>query len=307
MITLPRAVNLETFLSEVSNSSCDGVIVWSTPSVANRLRIAAPWQVVESEPRLLPTTKWLVVAGGGTIIDRGKALRSQHPHVKLAALPTIWGSGAEASPIAVLNERGAKTIHVDTRLLPDLIIDIPDLADTLSNDLVRDACGDSWSHAVEGFLSPVGSDETRSDLAAVIVRMLALPLQTGRGPEWFEVSRLACAGQARASVGLVHGFAHALEPIVGLSHARLCRLFLLPVLKFDQAYSPKWSLFARYGLDPDAIVTVARSLFDPSGYTRLLPAVGEHWSRILRDACTRTNSALVRPDSLVFFQTFALA
>lgn len=302
MIDLPPSMSLAEAVAGGLAAPRAGVIVWSTPSVAARLRKAFPWPVVESDPEISPTTDWLVAAGGGTLIDQAKVLRSRHAQVKLAALPTLWGSGAEASPIAVTNETGNKVIRFDPALRPDLIIDFPDSANTLPDDLIRDACGDTWAHAIEGFLSPLGTDATRTDLAAVIARYIGLPLLYD--PDWFVFSRLACAGQARTSVGLVHGLAHALEPIVGVGHARLCRQFLLPVLTFDAVHSPKWSLLARHGVDPDAVLRVARCLFDPAGYHAILPAVIENWSRIIRDGCSRTNAALVRPDSLKFFREF---
>ena len=79
----------------------------------------------------------------------------------------------------------------------------------------------------------------------MIKEMITLPL--GNDPRWFELSARACAGQARTSVGLVHGIAHTLEhhlrvefPKAGWGHAQLCSLFLRPVIEFNRQHSPKW-------------------------------------------------------------------
>ena len=222
--------------------------------------------------------------------------------MKLVALPTLWGSGAEASPIAVLNQDGKKVIRMGAELVPDLIVSHPEFAKTLSADTIKHACGDAWSHALEGFLSPLGTDETRADLAVVMKRMLQQPI--GYSDAWFELSALACAGQSKASVGLVHGMAHTLEGIIGWGHAKLCSLYLLPVMSFNQTRSPKWPFLAEHGLDDVIIMNVLRQLFEPLSYAEALPALKANWMKVLRDPCSRTNSALVRPADIEFFESF---
>ena len=98
------------------------------------------------------TAHWdLVVIGGGTLIDETKVWRlEQSPELTLIAIPSIWGSGAEASPIAVRNRGGKKDIRVDKKLLPDARAVWPELAATISPERVRFACGDSWSHVQIG-------------------------------------------------------------------------------------------------------------------------------------------------------------
>ena len=75
-----------------------------------------------------------IVAGGGTLIDRAKVFRRNNwPALNLVAIPTIWGSGAEVSPVAVLT--GAKKdIHFTDDLIPD-----PPLNSGRSDGLARGA------------------------------------------------------------------------------------------------------------------------------------------------------------------------
>lgn len=278
------------------------IAVWCTPSVADRLRALIAWEVSTDQPRLTDETAWMLAVGGGTLIDKAKVLRSRHPNVKLAVLPTLWGSGAEASPIAVVNEDGRKVIRMGPEMLPDRIVTHPEFAQSLPDELIRHACGDAWSHALEGFLSPLGSDESRADLAGVMKRMLALRI--GFDPGWFEASALACAGQAGTSVGLVHGVAHSLEQIMQWGHAKLCSIFLLPVMRFNQANSLKWPLLAAHGLSEEEVFGVLRQFFDEQAYAAVLPMLKSNWMKVLRDPCSRTNSALVRPGDLSFFESF---
>jgi hypothetical protein len=82
----------------------------------------------------------------------------------------------------------------------------------------------------------------------------------------------------------------------------LCSLFLWPVMRFNaQASTKLQDLSNKHGLDLPRVLEVARALFDEDAFRRTLPALKEHWMTILRDPCSRTNSALARPDSLAFF------
>lgn len=308
MIELPPNCPLDEAATRLGRRVC----VWATASVEDLLRSRLPWPVQTGRaPAIGEGTEWLLVAGGGTLIDKAKVLRLGSSGLKLAALATIWGSGAEASPIAVLNGGANKIIRVAPELRPDLRITEPAFGATVPSALAKDACGDCWSHALEGFLSPLASDELRADLAVVIERMMALPPSFHR--DWFELSALASAGQAKSSVGLVHGIAHVMEgrlregsPEARWSHAKLCTLFLLPVMRFNAA-SPngKWkALLQAHGLGEAAIWPVLRALHDAALFQSVLPALAANWRAVLRDPCSRTNSAFVRPDDLAFFESF---
>jgi hypothetical protein len=296
MIALPPVCDLMDAVHRITNPA-----VWCTPSIADRLAGTVPWAVCTSPPPL-DGASWLVAVGGGTLIDQAKVTRLAHPQVRLAALPTLWGSGAEASPIAVLTVDGKKVIRHGAEVLPDLVIREPSFAAAAPAALRLNASGDAWSHALEGFLSPLGSDQTRADLAAVIQRMIQLTIDDAT--TWLDVSARACAGQATTSVGLVHGIAHVLEGPFGRGHARLCSLYLLPVMVLNRSNSLRWPLFAQHGLDEDRIFRALRGFFDAELYSHALPLLRERWGDVLRDPCTRTNCGLVRPTDIGFFESF---
>ena len=250
----------------------------------------------------------LIAAGGGMRIDSAKGWRADTmPACKLVAVATRPGSGAEANGIAVLDTAGAKSFKIGSAYRPDARYYNPASLDLLSDEDLLWCAGDAMTHAVEGFLSPMASETLRADLAGVIRRMLALG--PGRDAEWFELSALASAGQAASSVGFVHGLAHILEAhaiqALGqrdtIGHARLCAAFLAPVLRYDLDRSDKAAdHFTRHGLDPAAILSFADGLSGPA-LALDLPWGGmitEHWRSILRDPCTRTNVATVRPGAL---------
>lgn len=286
-------------------------MVWAGASVRQRVAAALPWRVTEPEQELAQGTDWLVVVGGGELMDSAKGLRFVRSDFRLALIPSIWGSGAEASPVVVRSVAGRKEIRIDPKGLPNAVIYWPELGLSVPSGRQLTACGDCWAHALEGFLSPLATAELREMLAEIIRRLLELPL--AYDPRWFELSAAACAAQARASAGLVHGLAHTLEgplrrqqPDIGWHHARLCSVYLNPVMRLNRECSDKWhQLLAQYGLEPEEILRVLTHLFEEESYRAALPVLQAHWGEVLRDPCTRTNSALVRPHWLAQFERLA--
>ncbi len=285
-------------------------VVWGHPVRAGVVAEALGAPVIG---RLEDGAGALVVVGGGTRIDRAKWLwRQQQPGARLAAVPTLWGSGAEVSPVAVLNEADAKAVHVDDTLRPDFAAYVDSFAADIPDGLLASARGDVWAHALEGFLSPLGSDASRAVAAELLRRLLAAPGL--RDPAWFRLSGEACLAQAATSVGLVHAIAHELEiPLAAAggrqppwSHAELCAAFLLPCLRYALSRSPKaGSLFAAHGLDAGHIEAACAAVFDAAAYQALLPALAANWGRVVRNPLARMNVALVRDASAAFFLEFA--
>ncbi|MBF0256304.1 MAG: iron-containing alcohol dehydrogenase [Gammaproteobacteria bacterium] len=295
-------------MDQLQHSELGRTLVLVTPSVSERAAQLLPYRQIRTLAELSPDWDSLIVIGGGTLMDEAKFWRKTHaPDVRLIVIPSIWGSGAEVSPVVLLNRQGTKQISVSEEFLADIRITWPELAASIPLDLARNACGDAWAHALEAFLSPLASEDLRHELAEVIRQMLGLPL--ANDARWFDASAQACAAQAKASVGLVHGIAHSLEgplrsqfPTAGWGHAKLCALLLWPVMAFNQQQSPRWErLMQAHKLDAARILQLLKDLHDPQAYQQLLPLLDQHWLDIVRDPCSRTNSALVRPASKAFF------
>ena len=285
----------------------------TTPSVRSKVQSQLSLPEIDSPESVPSDADTLIVAGGGTLIDRAKVFRKNNwPALNLIAIPTIWGSGAEVSPVAVLTST-KKDIHFSDDLIPDHYVVWPELAQSAPAELLRFACGDVWSHALEAFCSPLATETIRKQAADLMNEIASYPL--GFDARWFDASAAACLLQARSSVGLIHGFAHVLEPLLLSSdpnghwgHAKLCSIFLSPVLNFNLSRSPKVQSFAiNFGLDLDKVRAVTKSLFDGQAYTAAMTVAEQHWDTIARDRCSRTNCILVRRDSLEYFQQFRIS
>ncbi len=291
-------------------------VAWVTPSARAMVLCTFPGLTLSSPGATLHEgVDTLVVFGGGALMDRAKLLRRERSdRLRLIVVPSIWGSGSEVSRIAVQDSRtpgAGKVVAVDAELLPDVRVEWPELVACVPAARACHASGDVWAHALEALVSPIADDDVRRDAGALVKRMLAMPL--AHHADWMECSRQACELQARSSVGLAHGLAHALEgslrtaePQNAWGHARLCSLFLWPVLRLNDDASPKWrSHLALAELDAAAVLERARELFSPEDYRRIMPTLVSEWARVLRDPCTRTNVSVVRPRSLDYLRALA--
>jgi alcohol dehydrogenase class IV len=284
----------------------DGAYWLATPSVRERVRARLRLPEAPSLDAVPADARTLVVVGGGTLLDAAKLWRRrERPGLRLVAVASLWGSGAEASPIAVANGPAGKEPALDPALRPDARVRWPELAEQVPDRVARDACGDTFAHALEAFLSPLATPALRGEAAALLNEAAALP--PAYHPRWFELSACACELQAASSVGLVHGIAHQLEPRLGdrasAGHAALCATYALPVFDHNAAAGPKVARYAEeFGLDVPALRRALLAVHDAERYRRWLPALAEAWPAVVRDACSRTNAALVRPSGLAFFQ-----
>ncbi len=305
MTTKPPFWDLEKLLTLPLESTR----VWCTQSCVGVIREIVPFTLAEPFTKGQVVLTDLIVVGGGYFIDRAKIWCAEEmPSVRLVAIPSLWGSGAEVSPICVLmDENGHKKIHIDEKYIPEAVVIVEELAKSLDQKMMKAGSGDCWSHVMEAFLSPLANDLLRNEAAGLIREMLDVGF--GRNPAWFRFSGRACALQAQCSVGLVHGIAHILEgrlknnKIEGLGHAALCSLFMLPVMKFNALHSDKFNgLCAEFKLDQEKLFSVFLSLFDDEKFDSILPILEDNWRNIMLDPCSRTNSVLVRPKSLEFFK-----
>ncbi|MGK2857236.1 MAG: iron-containing alcohol dehydrogenase [Thermoanaerobaculia bacterium] len=287
-------------------------VVWTIDGVRDAVSAILPFPIVESLQPPAANVATLIVVGGGTLIDEVKVWRrANRPDLRLVAIPTVWGSGAEASPVAVLNRDGEKVVTVGDDLLPDVRVVVEALMETLAPRRVLDACGDTWAHALEGFLSPLATDALRNELASLISELAAMPLEAD--VRWFELSARACAAQARSSVGLIHGIAHTLEgplrtevPELDAGHARLCATFTWPVMSLNRSRSTTWDdLAARHGIETDRVFRAIEQLYDQGFFDATLPSLAAAWKTVLRDPCSRTNGTLVKMNDLEWFTSKA--
>lgn len=276
------------------------VVTWASEPVAAAVRGAL--NLVPAPVGSLPHgTRTLVVCGGGTLIDRAKACAKRRPHpLRLVAVPTLWGAGAEASPVVVATASdGSKDIDMDDALLPDVRVVWSTPAASAPEALRRAGAGDVWAHTLEALISPLAGAAVREEAVELVRALLPLDPDGRHAIAWLDLSAQACALQARAGVGLAHAIAHQLEAPLGIGHARVVTAALPDVFALAIEEAPRWrEVESAHELDPVRIATRIRGLVDEQDLAAVRAAIPAHRRAILADPLARMNGFLVKRSHL---------
>ena len=208
----------------------------------------------------------VLAVGGGSPIDAAKAMiacsakgcspdalngyfKVRRAVAPFFAIPTTAGTGSEVTVVSVISDPAAKRKFaiVDNKLVPVAIALDPNLMIGLPPGVTAATGMDALTHAVESYLSTLGTPATRAmSLAAtrVIVRDLPRAYEDGRDVAARQSLAVAScqAGLAftKASVGYVHAISHQIGAIYHLPHGHVNAVVLPDVLDFylDAAARP---------------------------------------------------------------------
>ena len=212
----------------------------------------------------------VVAVGGGSVIDTAKAaaalsrlegscieyfngtrelIVTDRPF--FAALPTTSGTGAEMTNNSVLTDP-ATQIKKSIRhpgMIADLALVDPDLTMGCPRGVTVASGLDALVQAVEAFVSPKGTDYTRSLARAAACKLYgalkSLTLETWKSADdsfmpdagfrvdMAEGSMLAGMAFAHAGLGAVHGLAHPVGSLLHVPHGVSCAILMLPVFQFN--------------------------------------------------------------------------
>ena len=229
----------------------------------------------------------VLAVGGGSPIDAAKAMiacsakgcspdalngyfRVRSAVAPFFAIPTTAGTGSEVTVVSVISDPAAKRKFaiVDNKLVPVAIALDPNLMIGLPPGVTAATGMDALTHAVESYLSTLGTPATRAmSLAATraIVRDLPRVYEDGRDVAARQSLAVAScqAGLAftKASVGYVHAISHQIGACYHLPHGHVNAVVLPYVLDFylDAAARPIAELARACGLGGRRGRTHARS------------------------------------------------
>lgn len=238
----------------------------------------------------------LVLIGGGSVMDAGKAiaLAATHPaplfeyefargtahrEIKAAlippmvAVPTTSGSGSEMSAGAVVtdHDEGVKRTLLHPALTPVAVLADPEVTFGLPRALTAGTGMDALTHALEALCSPA-YNPIADGVAMEAIRLIgdALPVACREPSNANARTDMMTAASMAAiafnkGLGLVHAMAHPLGALTGTHHG-LANAVLLPyVLQFNRPAiaAPMERLARHLGLDDpghDAVVAWLRQL-----------------------------------------------
>jgi alcohol dehydrogenase len=203
---------------------------------------------------------WVVAIGGGRTLDGAKAARlaselpgvdleqltpthevPDPPRIRLAAIPTTSGSGAEASWSADLVAADGRPFEIAHRaMVPEWALVDAGLAAGLSADRIADGAFETAALAIEAYLSAWSnpfSDALALDAAATVARRLPHALRWSDDPDAKAALHFAATGAglaaSNAQRGVGHALARALVGPTGLPYGRLLGIVLPVVAEFD--------------------------------------------------------------------------
>ncbi len=216
---------------------------------------------------------WIAAVGGGSVLDlaktaaglfhesapvaaffKGQSITSQG--IPFLAAPTTAGTGAEATPNAVLTDSRTalkKSIRDDRFMARTVILDSALLAGTPPAVIAHSGM-DAFTQALEAYVSSksnVWSDAVA--LAALGMIGAALPpvFRDSACPEADSLlagSYMAGMALAQARLGVVHGLAHPLGAFYHQPHGLVCAVCLPAALALNRE-----AMGAKYQLLSDAV------------------------------------------------------
>lgn len=241
--------------------------------------------------KLMGAAPELVMAvGGGSTIDTAKlawllyeypefeldTFNDQHITLPLGnkaefhAIPTTFGSGAEASAAAVfsMNAEGSKRIILSDDFLPDKVILDPELGRGLSFGQIFSGAFDTLAHAIEGYVSIVINpmvDPLAVFSVKTVIRALDRLCREGLSDEILKdlcyAAHYGGIVQNHCAAGASHAIAHQLGAC-GISHGLANRLLLTPVMERNNNGNGRYrELATAAGYDaPEALTEAVRVL-----------------------------------------------
>jgi len=202
----------------------------------------------------------IIAIGGGSTIDAAKIARFIHENEKvelknvesklydgdfiyntnLIAIPTIFGSGSEASSAAAFTKKGdtMKTIIVNHNFIPNIILLDYDLMVGVDKKVVYSCIFDALSHAIEGYASIINQPMLNDLNLNIIKDILSLLEQYSNGQIDSFIEKLSTTAyyssviQNNCSVGLCHSISHQLNNY-GISHGAANANLLGKVIKLN--------------------------------------------------------------------------
>ena len=210
----------------------------------------------------------ILTVGGGSVHDSGKALGIAMTHnqkleayttdgtigvsginnsvVPVITIPTIFGTGAEVSPAALLKIENKKRVIFSTYLYPKATFIDCSFAATLSNDMCIKASLDAIVQGIESLVSTKAQSFSKrfsySAIERVVVGLLSLVKGTERAPVMEELALASIEGLyavGQSTVGAAHAISDPLSGRYNIHHGEAVGILLPYVVDANYRYAEK--------------------------------------------------------------------
>jgi alcohol dehydrogenase len=203
---------------------------------------------------------WVVALGGGSTIDAARALwveyenpdlsletlspLSEHRvrrHARFLAVPTTNGSGADSGWSLHLRDAEGRVHELSSRqLVADWVLLEPGLTDSLDGVTYAEEGVEALAHALEALASEWANAYSDALARAAVGLLIGhLPSAVQHRDDAGSAGAVQLAGSlaghavANAQIGLGHALAHAVGPLLGVSHRAAVVALLPAALEFS--------------------------------------------------------------------------
>lgn len=205
----------------------------------------------------------IVAVGGGSSIDTSKAIAiimrnpefadvrslegaspTKHKAMPIIAVSTTSGTAAEVTINYVITdvERNRKFVCADPHDIPIIAIIDPDMTASMPAKLCAATGMDALVHAIEGYITKAAWELTDM-MHLKAIEIISHSLRNSvKGDEKGRAQMalgqyIAGMGFSNVGLGIVHSMAHPLSAVYDIPHGVACAALLVPVLKFNAAFT----------------------------------------------------------------------
>lgn len=189
----------------------------------------------------------ILAANGGEIMDYEGPGKVRNAIPFLAAVPTTYGSGSEATPFTVITDRSRhfKAAMGSPFIIPKMAVIDPDLMLGLPKEIGAAVGFDALCHAVESYVSTFAQPFSRM-LALEAVRLIFRNIEAAiedRDPaatlNMGIASTQAGMAFAQTRLGIVHAMAHPLGGYFDIPHGIANAVLLPSCMEFNSVAAPE--------------------------------------------------------------------
>lgn len=225
-------------------------------------------ELIESIASEVQKADVILTVGGGSVHDSGKALAIAMTHnekleeyttdgkisvlgitnrvIPVITIPTIFGTGAEVSPAALLKIRNKKRVIFSTHIYPKSTFIDCSFTTSLSNDMCIKASLDAMVQGIESSVSTKAQSFSRrfsySAIERVVASLLALVRENEKAEIMEELALASIEGLyavGQSTVGAAHAISDPISGRYDIHHGEAVGVLLPYVVKANYSYAEK--------------------------------------------------------------------
>ncbi|MFA9464622.1 MAG: phosphonoacetaldehyde reductase [Velocimicrobium sp.] len=192
---------------------------------------------------------FIIAVGGGSALDVAKCIKLFHtmdeskdyigqkiiPNAtKLLAIPTTAGTGSESTKFSIIYVNGEKQSINEESSLPDYVLLLPEVLETLPNYQRKATMMDALCHAIESYWSVKSQEESKHYAKAAMLKIMqykdAYLENEGEGNlQMLEAANLAGQAINLTQTTAAHAMCYKITTYYGIAHGHAAMLCLTKI------------------------------------------------------------------------------